>query len=138
MKNLDFKVIKCIYKAGTPLKVGQIARKLNIPHSTIGSCVKRLEEKNLINYIRYKPVHLTEKGKLLALELIRHAQLLEVLLYESLGLTTEDAHSESDKVNLLFSCKTINQICKKYNHPKKCPCGEEILSLSGCSCNEGH
>jgi len=138
MKNLDYKVIKYLFKAKLPLKVGQIARDLNIPHSTIGSCVKRLEKGNFLKYNRYNPVYLTEKGKSLAIELIRHTQLLEYFLHEALGLTKEIAHSESEKINLLLSCSTINKICKKYDHPKKCPCGEEILSFNGCRCSEGH
>ncbi|MBN1802793.1 MAG: metal-dependent transcriptional regulator [Candidatus Lokiarchaeota archaeon] len=136
MQDLDAKVIKHLNRRRTPLKVGLMARELKLPHSTVGSCVKRLAEDNYVTYKCYGPVFLSKKGKELATELARHSQLLEVLLHEALGLSAEVAKVESEKINLLFSCETINKICEKYNHPKKCPCGEEILESSTCYCTK--
>lgn len=100
----------------------------------MGSCITRLKRKEIVNYEAYHEVELTSKGRDLAIELIRHARLIETLLHYELGVKSELAHRESEKLNLLFSCETINKICKKYGHPKKCPCGEEILSSSRCIC----
>ncbi len=135
MLNIEYSVIEHLYRAKKPLKIGKIAKDLKLPHSTIGSCVKRLEERRYVRYDRYNPVYLSERGRELAIELIRHAQLLEILLHKSLGLTVEEANAESRKFNLLFSCNIINRICEKYNHPKNCPCGEEIVNTKGCYCN---
>jgi DtxR family Mn-dependent transcriptional regulator len=134
MLELDYKVLKEISRTSKYLKVGNLAKLLCVPHSTIGSCIKRLEENGYVIYERYKPVFLSKRGKNLAAELTRHARLLELLLHNELGLTPKDAHKESEKFNLLFSCKTINKICAKYSHPKMCPCGEEILNSSKCFC----
>ncbi len=137
--DLDYKVLKTLFRSETPIKVGDLSKLLKFPHSTIGSCVKRLEEKKQVIYNRYKPVLLTEKGKNLAIELIRHSRLLEMLLINELDLDKEIAHEESEKFNLLFSCETINKICQKYNHPTECPCGESILSSQRCNCTQkGH
>ena len=138
MLDLDYKVLKKIYISEKPLKVGNLAKVLNVAHSTIGSCVKRLEENRLVTYKRYFPVFLSKKGKDLAIELNRHSQLFEVLLHNALGLSEEEAHVESEKLHLLFSCNTINKICEKYGHPKTCPCGEEILNSSNCHCKVDH
>jgi DtxR family Mn-dependent transcriptional regulator len=135
MLELDYKVLKFLYRIPEQ-KVGTIARHFELPHSTIGSSVKRLEENDLVKYERYQVVGLTNKGKNLAIELIRHAQLLEILLYNELGLTADQAHQESEKINLLFSCETIKKICEKYDHPKICPCGDNINSTPQCSCEE--
>ncbi len=138
MLDLDCKVLKLLHRSPVPLKVGDIAIALDIPHSTIGSCVKRLEHEKYVEYDRYNVVKLTDSGKNLAIELIRHSQLMEVLLYYELGLSAEIAHDESEKLNLLFSCGIINKICEKYNHPEKCPCGDEILSSGTCYCEKKH
>lgn len=130
--------MKTLQRKNVPLKVGEISRELDIPHSTIGSCVKRLEENGFVVYNRYEPVHLSNDGINLANELIRHCQLLEVLLFNELGLDKEEAHTESEKFNLLLSCNTINKICEKYGHPKLTPCGETIYNSSNCFCIEGH
>ena len=134
MQDLDYIVVKLLYRQSTPLKIGKIAKELRVPHSTLGSCIKRLKNKGYVNYEAYHEVRLTSKGSDLAKELIRHAGLLETLLYYELGVKPELAHRESEKLNLLLSCETINKICKKYKHPKKCPCGEVILSSSHCRC----
>ena len=138
MLDLDCKVLKLLHRSQEPLKVGDIAKALDIPHSTTGSCIKRLEYEKHVEYDRYNVVKLTDSGKSLAIELIRHSQLMEVLLYHELGLTVELAHDESEKLNLLFSCEVINKICEKYNHPSKCPCGHDILSSGTCYCEKKH
>ncbi len=134
MQDLDYSVVKLLYRQSTPLKIGKIAKELRVPHSTLGSCIIRLKRKEIVNYEAYHEVELTSKGRDLAIELIRHARLIETLLHYELGVKPELAHRESEKLNLLLSCETINKICKKYGHPKKCPCGEEILSSSRCIC----
>lgn len=136
MLDLDYRVLKKIYRSSNALKVGGVAKKLDIPHSTVGSSVKRLEENGFVIYERYKPVILSKKGKEIAAELTRHARLLELLLHYELGLNPIDAHNESEKFHLLFSCNTINRICEKYSHPKECPCGEEISNSSDCFCEK--
>ncbi len=135
MLDLDYHVLKILFRSES-MKVGDISKKMNIAHSTIGSCIKRLENDGYVIYKRYKPVHLSEKGKDLAIELTRHARLLEMLLINELKITAEDAHAECEKFNLLFSCNIIKKICEIYGHPNKCPCGEEILSSSECICEE--
>jgi len=134
MQDLDYSVVKLLYRQSTPLKIGKIAKELRVPHSTLGSCITRLKRKDIVNYEAYHEVKLTSKGRDLAIELIRHARLIETLLHYELGVKPELAHRESERLNLLLSCETINKICKKYGHPKKCPCGEEILSSSHCIC----
>ncbi|MFX1418291.1 MAG: metal-dependent transcriptional regulator [Promethearchaeota archaeon] len=135
MLDIDYRVLRKLFQLGE-LKVGTLAKKLEIAHSTIGSCIKRLEDKEYVIYQRYKPVSLSPKGKELAIELTRHARLLELLLINELDIKPEIAHDECEKFNLLFSCELINKICKRYNHPKECPCGEEILSSSDCYCDK--
>lgn len=134
VNDLEYRILKDIYRSGHALKVSDLSERIDLPHTTIASAVKRLESEKLVKYKRYGPVSLNESGIELAEELIRHTRLLEVLLCESLGLSKEEARSESEKFNLLFSCNTINKICEKYNHPKKCPCGDEIPQARFCHC----
>ena len=134
MIDLDYKVIRFLYSNKKPIKVSQIASKLNKKHTTLGSCVKRLKEKGYVNYEPFHEVKLTNKGNDVAIELLRHERLLELLLFNELEISAEKAHTESMKLNLLLSCDTINKICKKYGHPKKCPCGDDIIDSRSCFC----
>ncbi len=136
MIDLDYKMIKILYRSSNPLKVGELSKILDLPHSTVGTCIKRLEKRNYVIYKRYQPVILSEKGIDLAIELIRHAKLMEILLVKELCLNIKEAHEECEKFNLLLSCNIVNKICEKYNHPDISPCGEVILNSSTCYCEE--
>lgn len=140
MLDIDYRILKIIFKNNNDARLKQIQKeysgidKINIPLSTLNSSLKRLEKKEYIEWVRYKPPKLKDKGTQLAKELLRHAQLLEVFLCNELGLSVEDAHRESEKLNLLLSCKTVQKICEKYNHPSECPCGEPIVNSRNCYC----
>lgn len=143
MLDTDYQILKIIFRNKNNARLKQIQKKyveisgINIPLSTLNSCLERLEKKHYIQWVRYKPPLLTDKGIQLAKELLRHAQLLEVFLCNELNLSVEDAHRESEKLNLLLSCNTVQKICEKYNHPSTSPCGETILNSRNCSCAEG-
>ncbi len=142
MLDMDYQILKIIYRTNGNAKLKHIQEEIKtlkgieIPLSTINSCIERLEKKKYVDWIRYSPLKLTNRGTNLAKELIRHARLLELLLYNELELSAEEAHTESEKFNLLFSCETINKICEKYSHPEECPCGEEISNSSDCFCEK--
>lgn len=142
MLDIDYQILKIIYRTNEKARLKHIQEEIKktkdiiIPSSTINSCIERLEKKELVDWVRYSPFKLTEKGLDLAKELIRHAQLLEILLYNELNLSAEEAHVESEKFNLSFSCNTINKICEKYKHPLECPCGDTILSSNNCYCEK--
>ncbi|MFX0082248.1 MAG: metal-dependent transcriptional regulator [Candidatus Hodarchaeota archaeon] len=135
MLDFEYRVLRLLYRKYA-LKVGTIAKEIGVPHSTVGSCVKRLERQGYVIYQRYKPVFLSDKGRDLAIELDRHAHLLEMLLINELEIEAEYAHAECEKFNLLFSCNVINKICERYNHPKECTCGEEISYSTDCFCEK--
>jgi DtxR family Mn-dependent transcriptional regulator len=151
MIDIDYIVVKTLLKSGKSLKIGEIKKILDndpfinhselfhkngISHSTLGSCIKRLNKQDYVDYKPYHEVHLTKLGFELAKELNRHNRLLELLLFNELGLSPKESHNESEKTSLLFSCEIINKICEKYGHPKTCPCGEPILNSTECACSE--
>jgi Mn-dependent DtxR family transcriptional regulator len=144
MLDIDCQILKIIYRNKGIIRLNQIQTKLEeinygeIALSTINSCLERLEKACYIIWVRYSPVRLTEEGINLAKELIRHAQLLELLLFNELELSVDDAHTESEKLNLTLSCDLINRICEKYDHPTHCPCGYMIQNSKNCFCEEEH
>lgn len=136
MVKLDYDVIKVLFRTNNLLKIGELSNRMEVPHSTLGSCIGRLKAHGLVKYEPYYEVKLTSEGKELAKEILRHKHLIEMLLYREIHLSREKAHEESEKLNLIFSCETINKICEKYGHPKECPCGETILNSRFCFCEQ--
>jgi DtxR family Mn-dependent transcriptional regulator len=144
MLDLDYQILKIIFRNHGSARLKEIQEEImniknvEIPLSTINSCLERLEKGKFVTWVRYSHVELAQKGRNLAKELLRHAQLLELFLHNELELSVDKAHAESEKLNLLLSCETINKICQKYNHPNYCPCGNEIPNSDSCYCGEGH
>ena len=144
MLDIDYQILKIIFRNDEKVRLKKIQSEIKlikgikIALSTINSCLERLEKADFINWIRYSHVELTQKGINLAKELLRPTRLLELLLYNELELSVDKAREESEKLNLILSCETINRICEKYNHPNYCPCGKEIPNSESCYCWEDH
>ena len=67
--------LKAIYRLGErepTVTAHQLANELSVSGASVTNMVKRLEELNLVDYSRYKGVTLTEPGRKIALEVIRH------------------------------------------------------------------
>ncbi|MFW9875012.1 MAG: hypothetical protein ACFFG0_18040 [Candidatus Thorarchaeota archaeon] len=62
MLDLDFRVIKFLFKSQKSMKIGEIRKEFDLPHSTLGSCIKRLKNRNFVDYEPYHEVNLTKNG----------------------------------------------------------------------------
>ena len=73
--------LKAIYhisqKSNAEVSTNAIAEKIEAKASSVTDMLKKLADKNLITYIKYKGVTLTEKGRLTAVDIIRKHRLWE-------------------------------------------------------------
>ncbi len=86
--------IKAIYhlkKDGqATISTNAIAAKMDTKPSSVTDMVKKLADKQLISYKKYKGVSLTEMGSLCALSIIRRQRLWEVFLAEKLDVSEDE------------------------------------------------
>ena len=68
----DKSVIIYIYENSKPTKPGDIAKRLQLPHSTINSVIKRLVNKKMVNWKEYAHVELTPLAKKMAAHNLKH------------------------------------------------------------------
>lgn len=108
-----------------------LARALNVSAASVTDMNTRLLEEELINYIPYQGVKLTEKGVLAARKLLRKHRIWETFLYEVLDYDWEDVHKEADLLEHVSSDRLINQLSKLLNHPTRDPHGGIIPSEDG-------
>jgi DtxR family Mn-dependent transcriptional regulator len=85
----------------------------------------------LVSYKKYKGVELTNSGKKIALEVIRHHRLLELYLKEVLGVPWDKVHSEAEKLEHAISEELEDRIDELLGFPTRCPHGAPIPSKSG-------
>lgn len=114
-----------------PVSTNEIAKKLNTKASSVTDMLKKLSDKGYINYKRYQPAQLTEKGRLLALNVIRKHRLWEYFLVEKLNFGWEEVHDIAEQLEHIQSKELTNRLEKFLGYPKYDPHGEPIPDRDG-------
>ena len=105
-----------------------LASRMEVTAASASSMVKKLAELNLVTHEPYKGVKLTEKGRRVALEVLRHHRLLELYLTESLGVPWDRVHDEAEVLEHVLSEELEELIAAKLGHPTHDPHGDPIPS----------
>jgi DtxR family Mn-dependent transcriptional regulator len=103
-----------------------LAERLGVTPASASGMVKRLGELGLVEHQPYKGVSLTEPGRRLALEVIRHHRLLELYLVESLGVPWDRVHEEAEVLEHVLSEQLEELIAAKLGDPTLDPHGDPI------------
>jgi len=127
--------LKTIYKFSATTNKGvstnTIASKLNTKASSVTDMLKKLAAKNLIDYKKYYGVTLTNKGKQIALSIIRNHRLWEVFLVEKLNFKWDEVHELAEELEHVKSEKLINNLDAFLNFPTNDPHGDPIPNKNG-------
>ncbi len=126
--------LKQTYKLQTEsghVSFSQLAEKLKVSAPSVTQMVKKLEKEGLIEYTPYHGVVLTEKGKKVALEVIRHHRLLELFLSEIMGYPIEKVDAEAEKLEHAISEDFEDMMSKRLGNPKVDPHGDPIPTKDG-------
>ena len=88
--------LKALYRLSQDkqeITVKDIAAQLNIKMPTVNSMIKKLAEKKLLKYEKYKAIELTEKGKKTALYILRKHRLTELFLTKVMYITLNNLNT---------------------------------------------
>lgn len=108
-----------------------IAAMLDTKASSVTDMLKKLSEKDWINYQKYQGVSLTDKGKLNAKIIVRKHRLWEVFLVEKLDFAWDEVHEVAEELEHIKSEKLINQLDQYLNFPSFDPHGDPIPNAKG-------
>jgi len=111
---------------GAPVSTNAVAERLGLTPGSVSAMVKRLVELGLVEHAPYRGVSLTEPGRRVALEVIRHHRLLELYLVESLGLPWDRVHDEAEVLEHVLSEQLEEVIAAKLGNPTHDPHGDPI------------
>jgi DtxR family Mn-dependent transcriptional regulator len=109
----------------------EVARLVGVSPSGVSKMLRHLERNGLIRYEPYRPVHLTDLGRRIALEIIRHHRLLELYLTQSLGYTWERVHQEAERLEHHISEEFEETIDRMLGYPQYDPHGDPIPTRDG-------
>ncbi|MBO3842519.1 MAG: metal-dependent transcriptional regulator, partial [Candidatus Brockarchaeota archaeon] len=84
--------LECIFrlqeKEGVA-RTSSIVKSLGVAPGTVTNTVEKLEEEGLVTHVSYRGVKLTEKGRRIALQVVRRHRLSERLLVDILKMDWE-------------------------------------------------
>ncbi|MGA2471338.1 MAG: metal-dependent transcriptional regulator [Solirubrobacteraceae bacterium] len=111
-----------------PVSTTALAERLGITPGSVSAMLNRLDELGLTAHVPYRGVRLTEDGRRLALEVIRHHRLLESFLTEALGMGWDQVHAEAEVLEHVLSEDLEQLIAAKLGNPTVDPHGDPIPS----------
>lgn len=106
----------------------ELAALLDVRPGSVSGMLRKLSALGLVEHERYRGVRLTERGRRVALEVIRHHRLLELFLVESLGMTWDEVHAEAEVLEHALSEELEELIAAKLGNPTVDPHGDPIPS----------
>ena len=127
--------LKSIYHLTTvsdsEVSTNAIAEMMETKASSVTDMLKKLADKDLVNYKKYQGVSLTEKGKLAAKMIVRKHRLWEVFLVEKLDFSWDEVHDIAEQLEHIKSEKLINKLDDFLGNPTEDPHGDPIPDPEG-------
>jgi DtxR family Mn-dependent transcriptional regulator len=121
---------KAIYalerRTGSAVSTNALAERLGVTPASASGMVKRLGELGLVEHRPYRGVWLTDDGRRVALEVMRHHRLLELYLVQSLGVPWDRVHEEAEVLEHVLSEELEDLIAAKLGDPTHDPHGDPI------------
>lgn len=111
--------------------VNKLAAYLHVKPATASDMVRKLSEKNLVNYEKYGKVSLNEEGRREGMLVIRRHRLWETFLNKKLDFSWDEVHEIAEELEHVHSKKLINRLDKFLGFPEFDPHGDAIPNENG-------
>jgi DtxR family transcriptional regulator, Mn-dependent transcriptional regulator len=108
-----------------------LAERLEISPPAVSAMVKKLAALGYVTHVPYRGVRLTDQGRRVALEVLRHHRLLETYLVEELGVPWDRVHAEAEVLEHVLSEGLEERIAAKLGEPTHDPHGDPIPAADG-------
>jgi DtxR family Mn-dependent transcriptional regulator len=127
--------LKAIYHlttvTDTEVSTNAIAETMETKASSVTDMLKKLADKDLVNYKKYQGVSLTDKGRLSAKMIVRKHRLWEVFLVEKLNFAWDEVHDIAEQLEHIKSEQLINKLDDFLGNPTEDPHGDPIPNANG-------
>ncbi|WP_316737626.1 metal-dependent transcriptional regulator [Pedobacter aquatilis] len=125
------KVIYHLAQKTTNVQTNAIAEQIQTKPASVTDMIKKLAEKELVDYVKYQGVTLTEKGKRAAISIVRKHRLWEVFLVDKLNFKWDEVHDVAEELEHIKSVDLIERLDEFLGFPKSDPHGDPIPDKNG-------
>ena len=127
--------LKIIYKLSTEteseISTNAVAELTQTRAASVTDMLRKLSEKQLVNYQKYQGVRLTALGEKVALNVIRKHRLWEVFLVEKLKFNWDEVHEIAEQLEHIDSEELVHKLDDFLGCPKFDPHGDPIPDAQG-------
>ncbi len=113
-------------RGGSAVSTNDLAARLGVTPGSVSSMLRKLAEEGLVEHQRYRGVRLTEQGRRVALEVMRHHRLLELFLAQELGMPWDRVDAEAEVLEHVLSEELEELIAARLGDPALDPHGDPI------------
>ncbi len=108
-----------------------LAAEMNTKAASVTDMLKKLSDKKILLYEKYKGFKLTDNGKKIALSVVRRHRLWEFFLVEKLGFAWDKVHDIAEELEHVSSDELIERLQQFLGNPMFDPHGDPIPDSNG-------
>ena len=113
-------------RSGSTVSTNDLAARLGVTPASVSGMVRKLTEVGIVEHQPYHGVRLTDQGRRVALEVLRHHRLLELFLAQELGMSWDRVHAEAEVLEHVISEELEALIAARLGDPAVDPHGDPI------------
>jgi len=104
----------------------RLVERLGVSAPSVSETVNRLVDHGYAELLEDRSLRLTEKGRDVAVAIVRRHRLAERLLVDVIGLEWEKVHREADRWEHVISADVEEKLVELLGDPAECPHGNPI------------
>ena len=124
-------ILNISFNTNKKVSTNEISKVLRTSPASVTDMLKKLLEKKLVKYEKYKGVELSNSGKQYAINILRKHRLWETFLVEHLGFNWSEVHEIAEELEHIKSTKLVDKLDAFLGYPKFDPHGEPIPNKEG-------
>ncbi len=112
-------------------KTGELAELLKVAPASVTQMIQKLAARKYLIYRKGQGVRLTQKGREVALDVLRRHRVAELLLVDLLGVSWEEAHEVACQWEHILTKEMCDRVLVRLGEPTTCPHGNPIPDGEG-------
>lgn len=108
-----------------------VAEHLNISNAAVADMLKKLTREKYVSYTPYKGIQLLQKGRIMAVKLVRRHRIWETFLYQIVGIPWYQIDEEAENLEHSSSDELVDRLEEILKYPEYDPHGHPIPRKDG-------
>jgi len=125
------KALYYLHQQSPEISITDLGNEMGVSKPTANNMVKRLQEQGWVNYQKYKPLTLNDKGVIEAAIIIRKHRLAEMFLSKVMNFGWEEVHDIAEELEHIKSESFFERMDQILGFPTHDPHGSPIPDKEG-------